>query len=90
MEELVSGTMHGGRGGAIARTSSASEEKRRRDTKVTGRASNKEKKCNCATSDRVQVLGPCFVAEGPAERKQLWLKLLDRNAEGTIHEASVL
>jgi hypothetical protein len=48
------------------------------------------KKCNCATSDRVQVLGPCFVAEGPAERKQLWLKLLDRNAEGTIHEASVL
>nr|ACG33381.1 hypothetical protein [Zea mays] len=34
--------------------------------------------------------GPCFVAEGPAERKQLRLKLLERNAEGTIHEASVL
>jgi hypothetical protein len=36
------------------------------------------------------LLGPCFVAEGPAERKQLRLKLLDRIAEGTIHEASVL
>jgi hypothetical protein len=36
------------------------------------------------------LLGPCFVAEGPAERKQLRLKLLQRNAEGTIHEASVL
>jgi hypothetical protein len=36
------------------RTSSASEEKRQRDAKVTGRASNKEKKCNCATV-RVQL-----------------------------------
>jgi hypothetical protein len=36
------------------------------------------------------LLGPCFVAEGPAERKQLRLKLLERNAEGIIHEASVL
>jgi hypothetical protein len=36
------------------------------------------------------VLGPCFVAEGPAERKQLRLKLLERNAEGTIREASIL
>jgi hypothetical protein len=39
---------------------------------------------------RIYLLGPCFVAEGPAERKQLRLKLLERNAEGTIHEASVL
>jgi hypothetical protein len=36
------------------------------------------------------LLGPCFIAEGPAERKQLRLKLLERNAEGTIHGASVL
>jgi hypothetical protein len=36
------------------------------------------------------LLGPCFVAEGPAERKQLRMKLLVRDAEGTIHEASVL
>jgi hypothetical protein len=36
------------------------------------------------------LLGPCFGAEGPAERKQLRLKLLERNAEGIIHEASVL
>jgi hypothetical protein len=36
------------------------------------------------------MLGPCFVAEGPAERKQLRLKLLKRNAEDIIHEASVL
>jgi hypothetical protein len=37
-----------------------------------------------------RLLGPCFVAEGPAERKQLRLKLLERNDEGIIHEASVL
>jgi hypothetical protein len=36
------------------------------------------------------LLGPCFVAEGPAERKQLRLKLLERNDESIIHEASVL
>jgi hypothetical protein len=36
------------------------------------------------------LLGPCFVAEGPAERKQLRLKLLVRDAVGTIHETSVL
>jgi hypothetical protein len=38
----------------------------------------------------LKVLGPCFIAEGLAERKQLRLKLLERNAEGTIHGASVL
>jgi hypothetical protein len=35
------------------------------------------------------LLGSCFVAEGPAERKQLRLKLLVRVAEGIIHKASV-
>jgi hypothetical protein len=39
---------------------------------------------------RKLLLGPCFVAEGPVERKQLRLKLLERNVEGTIHEASIL
>jgi hypothetical protein len=38
----------------------------------------------------IYLLGPCFVAEGPAERKQLRLKLLERNAEGIIYEASVI
>jgi hypothetical protein len=39
---------------------------------------------------RRSLLGPCFVAEGLVERKQLRLKLLERNAKGIIHEASVL
>ena len=39
---------------------------------------------------RMSLLGPCFVAEGPAERKQLRLKLFERNDKSIIHEASVL
>jgi hypothetical protein len=39
---------------------------------------------------RYKLLGPCFVAERSCRKRHLRMKLLVRDAEGTIHEASVL